>query len=257
MYINYPYTEFDFGFFLLILFVAFRIRRWNFKIREQFRYKLLPCSLEPRNQNQSSAFIPIIHCIYINFPLNLYVWMHFTLWCSKRLNLLHLFLHLHVWMHFINWVCVYMHFITWICDSICMKCTSSSVYVCEMHFLMCICDWLYMKCASSSVHVCEMHFLMWICDCVYMKWWSDEVNFIYIQSHTKLQSTSSLHSELGFGNNLIFRRLFSCARVYVFLHVCPCVCVCLYGSVSARLCVFVCVCLCVCLSVSKPVSVFA
>ena len=28
--------------FVLILFVAFRIRRWNFKIREQFRYKLLP-----------------------------------------------------------------------------------------------------------------------------------------------------------------------------------------------------------------------
>ena len=30
---------------LLILLVAFRIRRWIFKIREQFRYKLLPYDL--------------------------------------------------------------------------------------------------------------------------------------------------------------------------------------------------------------------
>jgi len=41
---GYSYTDFDFRLqvFLLILFAVFRIRTWNLKIREQFRYKLLP-----------------------------------------------------------------------------------------------------------------------------------------------------------------------------------------------------------------------
>ena len=46
-------TDFYFRFFVLILFVAFRIRRRDFKIREQSRYKLLPYELVNRNQNHS------------------------------------------------------------------------------------------------------------------------------------------------------------------------------------------------------------
>jgi len=38
-------TDFDFRFLVLILFVASLIRRWNFKIREQFRCKLRPYEL--------------------------------------------------------------------------------------------------------------------------------------------------------------------------------------------------------------------